>query len=145
MYRKILLAYDGSAFSAAALREGSEVALFCNAEVHVLEVVDTSGGFGLAEGAAPMILMEQQRREAQQEAEQAAQTLRDAHLTVTTTVRVGHPAAEIIACAREIQADLVVIGHTGKGLLARWLQGSVGEALVDHLPCSLLVAAGPDE
>jgi nucleotide-binding universal stress UspA family protein len=41
----------------------------------------------------------------------------------------------------EVGADLVVLGHTNKGLLARWLQGSIGARLLNQLPCSLLVAA----
>jgi len=34
MYRKILLAYDGSTFSAAALSQGAELASLCKVELH---------------------------------------------------------------------------------------------------------------
>jgi nucleotide-binding universal stress UspA family protein len=58
---------------------------------------------------------------------------------VASVVRSGDPAVEIAAYAHEIGASLVVLGHTGKGALARWFQGSVGAKLLDHLPCSLLI------
>ena len=35
-----------------------------------------------------------------------------------------------------------VVGHTGKGVLARLFQGSVGAELLNNLQCSLLVATG---
>jgi len=36
-------------------------------------------------------------------------------------IRVGHPAEQIIAAAEEWNADLIVIGHRGKGLFERWV------------------------
>ena len=135
MYRKILLAYDGSSFSAQVLREGAELASLCNAELYVLSVADVSAAVTLAEAVVELDL-----REAEQAMEQALRALRSTGLTVAGSVRFGNPAAEIAACAREIRADLVVVGHTGKGMLARWLQVSVGAMLRDHLACSLLVA-----
>ncbi len=55
MYRKILLAYDGSTEGRRALREGAALARHCNAEVFLLAVVDTSAGLRVAErpGATP--------------------------------------------------------------------------------------------
>ena len=140
MYRRILLAYDGSSFSAEALREGTELASLCHAELHILCVVDRSGGFALAEGAASGSLSEEEILEAQRALQEALAAVRSAGVTAASSLRFGNPATEIRACAREVQADLVVIGHGGKGMVTRWLQGSVGVALVDHLPCSLLVA-----
>ena len=49
MYRKILLAYDGSTFSAAVLRQGAELANLCKAELHLLSIVVTTGAMGMAE------------------------------------------------------------------------------------------------
>ena len=63
-------------------------------------------------------------------------------LGVSTSIRFGSPGIEIAACAHEMKADLVVIGHTGKGVLARLFEGSVGAELLNNLPCSLLVATG---
>ena len=39
MFKRILLAYDGSPEYRAALRQGAELAQFCGADVHLLAVI----------------------------------------------------------------------------------------------------------
>jgi nucleotide-binding universal stress UspA family protein len=63
-------------------------------------------------------------------------------LKASTSIREGIPAREIAACAAELGADLVVVGHSDKGVLGRWLEGSVGAGLLKDLSCNLLVATG---
>ncbi len=53
-------------------------------------------------------------------------------------VRVGSPAAEIIAAATDLHADLVCIGTHGRGGIARVLLGSVAEHVVRQAPCPVL-------
>ncbi|HUY02386.1 MAG TPA: universal stress protein [Rhodocyclaceae bacterium] len=144
MYRKILLAYDDSTFSAAVLRQGAELASLCQAELHLLSIVVTTGVMAIAEAVGPGDVwgLEQQNRQLVVAA--AAQDLHNQGLTVIACIRYGDPAVEIAAYAHEVNADLVVLGHTSKGMLTRWFQGSVGAKLLDHLPCSLLVATGKD-
>ena len=54
-------------------------------------------------------------------------------------MREGLPGDEIIATAREWQADLVVAGSHGASGLARLVLGSVCHALVTHAPCNVEV------
>lgn len=61
-------------------------------------------------------------------------------LPATGHVEQGNsPAASIVACAREIGADRIVIGHKGKSNLERLLVGSVAQTVVAHAPCSVFV------
>jgi len=53
---------------------------------------------------------------------------------------VGDPARAIAAFAREVRADLVVVGHRRKNLLERWWSGPSGAYLSDFIDCSLLIA-----
>ena len=53
-------------------------------------------------------------------------------------VRLGSPAAEIIAAATDLHADLVCIGTHGRGGIARVLLGSVAESVVRQAPCPVL-------
>jgi nucleotide-binding universal stress UspA family protein len=60
-------------------------------------------------------------------------------INVISNIQEGDPQAEIIHYAHEIKADLVVLGHSGKGFIARWFEDSVGSKLLADLPCSLLI------
>jgi nucleotide-binding universal stress UspA family protein len=142
MYRKILLAYDGSTFCNVVLQQGAELASLCGAELHLLGIVVTSGVMGIAESVGPGNVWGQERQNLQQVVESAAQDLQSRGLTVISSLRYGDPADEIARYVHEIDADLVVLGHTSKGMLTRWFQGSVGAKLLDHLPCNLLVVTG---
>jgi nucleotide-binding universal stress UspA family protein len=56
---------------------------------------------------------------------------------------IGEPAPAIGAVAKELNADLVVVGHHQKGALSRWWSGSTDSYLSDHLGCTLLIARNP--
>jgi nucleotide-binding universal stress UspA family protein len=54
---------------------------------------------------------------------------------------VGEPVEEICRLAKELDVDLIVVGHNQKtSFAARWWKGSVGASILDYAPCSLLVA-----
>lgn len=58
---------------------------------------------------------------------------------VEGTVRVGSPAHEILAVARQWDADLVVLGTHGRRGLPRFFLGSVAETVLRKASCSALV------
>jgi nucleotide-binding universal stress UspA family protein len=62
---------------------------------------------------------------------------RGAH-PVRCATRVGHPFVEILACAAEQKADLIVMGTHGRGPVAHVLLGSVTEKVVRKAPCPVL-------
>ena len=138
MYRKMLLAYDGSVDGRLALGEGARLAQLCGAQVCLLAVVQISAGIVLAEGVHPGIVGDQSEvyRNILAEGERR---LRDMGLRPEARLNMGDPGPEICAVAREIDADLVVVGHRQHGTLARWWSGSVATYLADHLACSLLI------
>lgn len=55
-----------------------------------------------------------------------------------TEVRVGSPAAEVVAAAADLKADLLCIGTHGRTGLSHLLMGSVAESIVRHAPCPVL-------
>jgi nucleotide-binding universal stress UspA family protein len=54
----------------------------------------------------------------------------------------GRAASEIIDAARDLRADLVIVGSRGHGTIASLLLGSVSTEVVDYAPCPVLVARG---
>lgn len=53
-------------------------------------------------------------------------------------VRIGSPAAEIVAAAKDLHADIVCVSTHGRGGLARVIMGSVAEMVVRQAPCPVL-------
>jgi len=56
---------------------------------------------------------------------------------------VGEPAPQIGAFAKEIDADLVVLGHRRRSFIERWWSGGAGAFVTDHVTCSVLVGRNP--
>jgi len=139
MFQKILLAYNGSIHSAAALKQAADLALLSKAELHILGIVVTSGAMAFAQAEGAIDLVEIERSRIQQAVETAAAELSGQGVNVAYSIRKGDPAEEIVSHAFRIKADLAVLGHTEKGVIARWFQGSIGAQLLSHLPCSLLI------
>jgi nucleotide-binding universal stress UspA family protein len=54
---------------------------------------------------------------------------------------VGSPAVVLVDAAREVAADLLVVGRRGGDFVARTLLGSVAEGVVQQAPCDVLVVA----
>lgn len=65
-------------------------------------------------------------------------------MTWCKEVRSGIPHEEIVAAAEKHQADLLVMGSTGRTALLRLLMGSVTRRVIQHLPCSLLTVKQED-
>jgi nucleotide-binding universal stress UspA family protein len=134
MYRRVLLAYDGSLEGRVALREGALLARSCGAEVYLLAVtplISTADAYG-----ASMIQPEAYDTIFKEGLAKA----REYGLKVVGDIVHGEPAAEIGAYARKIGADLVVVGHRRKSFLERWWSGPSQATLTDTLECSLLIA-----
>jgi nucleotide-binding universal stress UspA family protein len=55
-------------------------------------------------------------------------------------VRIGKPAAEILAVARDVGADLIVVGCRGLTGIERLVLGSVAEKVVREAHCTVEVA-----
>jgi nucleotide-binding universal stress UspA family protein len=70
--------------------------------------------------------------------ENARERLIRRHVTATYLQPVGDPAAELVEAARELEADLVVLGRRSRSL-RRLVLGSVSDAVVRRAPCDVLV------
>lgn len=143
---KILVATDGTQAAIDAARKALNL-LRPDAEIVLVSVVhayedpmEEAGGF---EG--PLMSPGEAEAEYQRElanGEAALQRTASA-LGKTTDTRLI-PAAEdpghaIVDAARELRADLIVLGSIRKGFFLRLLTGSVGDYVVHHAPCPVLI------
>ena len=58
-------------------------------------------------------------------------------------LRVGSPAEEVCAQAKELGADLVVVGTHGRGAISRAFLGSVAQSVLQASPVPVLTVRGP--
>jgi nucleotide-binding universal stress UspA family protein len=142
MYKKILLAYDGSLDGREALAQAKSLASASGATVHLLAIIDLSENMLVVEGMA--FIPDNRRYVMQSVLDAGVKRLQSVGCTATNDIRYGNPAEQIVLTAREMKADLIIVGHRDQGTLARWLNGSVGESVLHHPPCSMLVAVKPE-
>ena len=140
-YRKILLAYNGSQEGKHALFECAELAEFHHAETHLLAVASMPPSLFLTEGFVPEDLLEEEKKRTQSVLDEGINSLTEKGFKAVGHLAVGEPVEEICRMAKEIGADLIVLGHNqNTSFAARWWKGSVGASLLDYSPCSLLIA-----
>lgn len=77
------------------------------------------------------------------DAESMAARLSEVGLPATAHLRAGDPAHEILAVAKEREADLIVTGTRGLGGIDHLLLGSVARNVLTHARCSVLVMREP--
>lgn len=64
--------------------------------------------------------------------------------TAVFTVRYGDPATEILASAREQEADLLVLGSHGNMAFTRLLIGSTAETVMRRARCPVIIYKSPE-
>ncbi len=141
---KILLAVDGSKFSAAALQmviaqirpQGTEVLV-----LHVVEPITFSLSPQMAAGYAPEL--ESQVKDGRELVEREAQRLRAAGFMADSAVEKGDIRDKIIDAAAEWCADLIVMGSHGRRGVQRFLLGSGAEHVARHAQCSVEIVRIP--
>lgn len=141
MYKRILLAYDGSAAGQQALLDCHEIAQWSHADLTLIAVMPLPlTTFGPEGGVYDESLQESEKPRYQAILDAGVRRLADAGLSVRGEVVIGDAVIEISSCARRIEANLIVVGHKHlDGWAARWWRGSVSKALIEHAPCSVLV------
>ena len=140
-YQKILLAYNGSQEGKRALLECAEFAEFHHAETHLLAVASMPASLFLTEGFVPEELLEEEKKRTQVLLEEGIKSLTDKGFKAIGHLAVGEPVEEICRLAKDLGADLVVVGHNqNTSFAARWWKGSVGASLLDYAPCSVLIS-----
>jgi nucleotide-binding universal stress UspA family protein len=141
MYKRILLAFDGSASGGRALLECGDVANLTHAEIKLLAVTPAMPPVYVGEGFIPTDTLDTEKERFRKILDGGLETLRTRGFTCQGQLSFGEPVDEIARVAREWGADLIVLGHRKAHSWAeRWWRGSVTRTLIEIAPCSLLVA-----
>jgi nucleotide-binding universal stress UspA family protein len=141
MYKRILLAYDGSEAGQKALLDAREIAELNRATVHLIAVMPPATALAGTEGYIYDARREEEDLKAFKSVlEEGLSRLTEAGYQAVGEVVTGEAVDEIVRCAQRIGADLIVVGHKHLGSwAARWWRGSVSKSLVEHAPCNVLI------
>ncbi len=122
---KILIATGGSSHSEKALRFGAQILQHADETPTVLTVVRRKQDLPLAEAVL-----------------QRARYLLADIPALETRARVGRPAEQIIAEAKDGRFDLVIVGERHSHTLKARMLGSTSIHVVEHAACPVIVAKG---
>jgi nucleotide-binding universal stress UspA family protein len=144
---RVLVATDGSPDAALGAAFVAASGLFDAAGARVVNVIDVPAawwlGFTPADGTlatdAYATAVTDATGHARLVAADAVRRLRAEGMEAQSVVREGQASAEIIAEAESWDADLVVVGTRGHGLLKRLLLGSTARTVLHHAPMSVLI------
>lgn len=142
MYKRIVLAYDGSEAGQQALLDCQEIGQWSQAQLFLVAVMPTPlplvGNEGISY-SAEVEAAETERYRAVLDS--GVERLRGSGLEVQGELAVGSSVDEIIKVAKRVKAELVIVGHKHLDSWAqRWWRGSVSKTLIELSPCSVLVA-----
>jgi len=136
MFRRILVAYDGSGPASKAYDVALDMAQKYKSEVHVVAVARPPE---FAEEVETKAVVESARehfgRQIGALQHRAASVGLKAHFKVAT----GHPSEQIVRAAEENKIELIVLGHRGHGVFERWLLGSVSRTVIAYAGCAVMV------
>lgn len=158
---KILIAFDGSDCSEAALDDLVRAGLPEKGEAVILSVAEvwlpapgSNNGTGIHLDADSEQMI-QRHLEKGKKAVVAAETLAN-HARqrvqkllpgwkVTAEATYGSPAWEIITRSIDLKTDLIVVGSHGRSGIKRFFLGSISQKVLAEAHCSVRVARGPIE
>ena len=144
-FKSIVVATDGSKYSAAAASEAIGIAKRNNAKLTVLAVVPADIAMPTDIDFAALQrekLADQEMQAAEKNAKTVKEAAQQAGVDAQAFVMTGKPADAIMEIAKDKAADLVVVGSHGRTGLDRLLMGSVAQRVIVLAACAVLVVKG---
>lgn len=140
--QRILVAHDFEESAATALTYALALADKLGARITVLHAYEVPT-YGYPEMAAVAVEFATEiERRAVETLEKIAREARRPNVEVDTKVRRGSAWVEIVETAKQLPADLIVMGTHGRKGMPRLLLGSVAEKVVRSAPCPVLTVHG---
>lgn len=141
-YARVLVAIDETPASAFALRHVVPYAADQRSQLTLVSVVPHPSAASAIAGVAPKRLADEMEAQFAKRLREVAASLPQ-DLAVTTILRHGDPAGEILQLVGEQRVDLICMGARGRGRVSGALLGSVSTAVLHHSPVPVVVLHPP--
>ena len=139
MYRRILIAYDGSNGAREALKQGIALAQALKSELACILVEEH-----LPHYAASISEVKAAKEEIDEHFRALAKHAQDlaalSGIEMETIVRQGHEVETIVNTARNGAYELLVMGYHGHSAIFGRIMGSTAQSIVRLAPCPVLLA-----
>lgn len=142
--RRIVCAVDFSDPSRYALDSAVHLARDLGAELTILHVIQPLSGFGIGAGRLGASSVSDYEVRQREDFDQFLTNFDLGDVPWKRQIRGGQSHEEIVAVARQEEADLLVVGSVGRSGPARMLVGSTAERVLRHMPCSMVIAKSRD-
>lgn len=143
---RILVTCDSSDASLESVKSLCRMSLAGKVEIQLLSVHTTVSAYRQDIIQKMSEIWQREQEEAQACLEKAAVELKAAGAedVAITLAEADDVSAEIISVAENWNADIIMVGSTGKGQVDRFLLGSVSKRVTRHAPCSVWVSRATD-
>lgn len=146
MYNRILIATDGTELANKAVSHGVALAKLAKAPISVVTVTDVWSAFDMAHDydrgkKDPIGSYEALAAAAAKRVLDKVREAAQSHGVDCTLIHVAdkHPAEGIVATAKEVGADLIVLASHGRRSISRLLLGSQANEVVTHSEVPVLI------
>lgn len=137
MFRYTLVGYDGSPSSQRAFQTAIAFARCGSGRVRVVSVLQVTEG---GADACTLMMADSSAQRAQELLDELVAMAPEARDLVDVDVVHGSPGDVLLSQVQQHDIDHIVIGHTERGTLARWLLGSVSNDVLAraHVPVTVV-------
>jgi nucleotide-binding universal stress UspA family protein len=137
MVKYSLVGYDGSDASRRAFQFAIDLAHACGGRVRVVSVLQVTEG---GADACALMMADSGTQRVQELLEELTAIVPDTATLVDVELIHGSPGDVLLSQIEQHGVDHLVIGHTERGALARWLLGSVSTDVLAraHVPVTVV-------
>ena len=137
----VVVGVDGSDASIEAARVAGALARAQSAKLFVVTVVRPPEGWWGIVGAPPTAeALGDSLSDAQRDVlDRTLRSVDFADVEYETQEEIGEPSSQLIDVCKRVDADVLVVGRRGAGLLRRMVVGSVANHVVQEAPCPVMV------
>jgi nucleotide-binding universal stress UspA family protein len=141
MFKKLLVAYDGSEDSKKALEIALELSRKFGSEVHLLTIIEQLPHYAATIGEVKEALAEI-TKEIEKRQTLVCEDAREQGVEIKCRILPGHEVEAIIAYAQKGNFDALLLGRKGQSAILHTQSGSTAVQITTHAPCTVILAQG---